>query len=56
VVATSGGEAVAFRNPDGSTVVVAYNPGVAKTMILAIAGMKLQLAMPGNGWATVVAR
>jgi glucosylceramidase len=56
VVATSGGDAVAFRNPDGGTVVVAYNPAAAKAMILAVAGRKLQLAMPGNGWATVVAR
>lgn len=56
VVATSGGDALGFRNPDGSLVVVMYNSGSAKTMTVAIAGEKLQFAMPGNGWATVVAR
>jgi glucosylceramidase len=60
VVATSGGDALAFKNPDGSTVVVMYNAGAAKTMTVATAvaaaGKRLQFAMPGNGWATVVAR
>jgi glucosylceramidase len=54
VVATSGGDSVAFKNPDGSVVAVMYNSGAAKTMIMAAAGKKLQFAMPGNGWATVV--
>jgi len=56
VVATRGGDAVAFKNPDGSLVAVMYNAGAAKTMTVAVAGQKLQLAMPGGGWATVVAR
>ncbi len=56
VVAASGGDAVAFKNPDGSIVVVMFNKGTAKTMTVAAAGKTLQLAMPGNGWATVVAR
>ena len=54
VVETSGGDAVAFKNPDGSVVAVMYNAGAAKTTTVAIAGQKLQLAMPGNGWATVM--
>jgi glucosylceramidase len=54
VVATSGGDAVAFKNPDGSIVVVLFNAGAAKTMTVAAAGKKLQFAMPSNGWATVV--
>ena len=54
VVATSGGDAVAFKNPDGSIVAVMFNSGPAKTMVVAAAGKKLQFAMPSNGWATVV--
>ena len=56
VVAASGGDALAFRNPDGSVVVVLYNAGSAKMTTVAAAGKKLQFAMPGSGWATVVAR
>jgi glucosylceramidase len=56
VVATSGGDALAFRNPDASIVAVVFNAGAAKTTTVAVAGKKLQFAMPGNGWATVVAR
>ena len=56
VAATSGGDAVAFKNPDGSMVTVMYNSGSSKTMTLASAGKKLQFTMPGNGWATVVSR
>ncbi len=56
VVATSGGDAVAFKNPDGSVVAVLYNSGSAKTMTVATASTKLQFAMPSNGWATVFAR
>jgi glucosylceramidase len=54
VVGTSGGDAVAFKNPDGSLVVVAYNSGAANNnFIVAIGAKKLQFAMPANGWATV---
>jgi glucosylceramidase len=56
VVSTSGGDAVAFKNPDGSMVVVLYNSGSAKTMTVARSAVKLQFAMPGHGWATVVMR
>lgn len=38
VAATSGGDSVAFKNPDGSIVAVMYNPGAPKTMTVAIAG------------------
>jgi len=54
VVQTSGGDALAFKNPDGSVVAVLYNADAAKTITVAIAGKKLRLAMPSNGWATVV--
>ena len=56
VVATSGGDAVAFKNPDDSIVTVMHNPGAAKTMTVAAAGKWLRFAMPGGGWATVVSR
>jgi len=56
VAATSGGDALAFRNPDGSVVAVVYNSGSARQMTVATAGKTLQFAMPGNGWATVVSR
>ncbi len=53
VVAATGGDTVAFKNPDGSIVAVMYNSGAAKTSIVSIGGKKLQCAVPGNGWATV---
>ncbi len=56
VVATSGGDALAFKNPDGGIVAVMYNSGSAKAMTVAIAGKNLQFAMPSNGWATIVSR
>lgn len=54
IVGTTGGDAVAFKNPDGSLVAVMYNSGAAKTSIIAIGGKKYSFAMPGSGWATVV--
>ncbi len=56
VVATSGGDALAFRNPDGTIVAVLHNGGGARTETVAVAGHKLQFAMPAAGWATIVAR
>lgn len=54
VVSASGGDAVAFKNPDGSLVAVMYNSGAANpNYVVQIGGKKLQFAMPGNGWATV---
>ncbi len=54
VVATSGGDALAFKNPDGTIVVVVHNAGGARTETVAVAGRKLQFAMPAAGWATLV--
>jgi glucosylceramidase len=54
VVSTSGGDAVAFKNPDGSLVAVMYNSGSANSnYVVSIGGKKLQFAMPASGWATV---
>jgi glucosylceramidase len=54
VVATSGGDAVAFRNPDGTLVTVMYNSGAATTYTLSVGGTLVQFDMPGDGWATVI--
>jgi glucosylceramidase len=57
VVATSGGDAVAFKNGDGSLVAVIFNSGAAKaSYTVSIGGKTVQLAMPASGWATVVVR
>jgi glucosylceramidase len=56
VVATSGGDAIAFRNPNGSIVTVMYNAGAAKTTIVSASGKRFQFSMPGSGWATVVSQ
>jgi glucosylceramidase len=54
VVGTTGGDAVAFKNPDGSLVAVMYNSAAAKsTYTVKIGGKMLQFAMPSQGWATV---
>lgn len=54
VVATSGGDAIGFKNPDGSLVAVMFNSGSANnSYVVSIGGKKLQFAMPNNGWATV---
>ena len=56
VIGTSGGDALAFKNPDGSLVTILFNSGAAKSTIVAIGGKKLQLDMPASGWATIRAR
>jgi glucosylceramidase len=52
VVGTSGGDAVAFKNPDGSLVAVMYSGSANYSYVVSIGGKKLQFAMP-SGWATV---
>ena len=52
-VLSASGDALAWKNPDGSSVAVIYNGGGAKKMIVSMAGKKLQFDAPGNGWATV---
>ncbi len=54
VVATNGGDAVAFKNPSGTIVTVMYNSGPATTFVVSVGGKNLQFEMPGDGWATVV--
>ncbi len=53
VIGTSGGDAIAFKNPDGSEVVAMYNSGGASTYVVSIKGSKYSFSMPSQGWATV---
>ena len=53
VIGTSGGDALAFKNPDGTLVVVMYNSGAAKTATVSLGGSKFSFDMPSKGWATV---
>lgn len=54
VVGTSGGDALAFKNPDGTIVAIVHNTTTsAKKMIVSIAGKKLQFDMPAGGFATI---
>jgi len=50
----TGGDAVAFKNPDGSLVVIMRNEGAANNnYAVSIGGKTLQFAMPASGWATI---
>ena len=50
----TGGDAVAFKNPDGSLVAIMYNSGAANAnYLVSIGGKTLQFAMPASGWATI---
>ncbi|MGK4008651.1 glycoside hydrolase family 30 beta sandwich domain-containing protein [Sorangium sp. So ce1036] len=53
-VGTTGGDALAFKNPDGTLVAILHNSGNSpKATTLAVAGKKLQFSIPARGWATV---
>lgn len=49
----TGGDAVAFKNPDGSLVAIMYNSGAAGNYVVSIGGKNVQFAMPASGWATI---
>jgi len=53
VLGTTGGDALAFKNPNGTIVTVMYNSGAAKSYVVAVGGKKWQFQMPSGGWATV---
>lgn len=53
VLGTSGADALAFKNPDGSVVTIVYNSGAAKRLTVAVGEKRYQFEMPGGGWATV---
>ena len=51
---TQGGDALAFKNPDGSIVTVMFNQSQqAANTTLSVAGATLTFTIPGRGWATV---
>jgi len=53
-VGTQGGNALAFRNPDGSIVTIIFNENQQQAqMTLSVGGQSLQFTVPGRGWATV---
>ena len=53
-VGTQGGDALAFKNPDGSIVTVMYNSGQGDAQTtLSVGGTMVQFSIPGRGWATV---
>lgn len=53
-VSVQGGDALAFKNPDGSVVTILFNSqGQAAETTLDVGGTLLQFSIPGQGWATV---
>lgn len=51
---TSGGDALAFKNPDASIVVVLRNDnGSPSDTTVAVGATTVQVTIPGRGWATV---
>ena len=53
-IGTSGGDALAFRNPDGSIVTVMYNSGGSPAATtLGVGSATFQFDIPAHGWATV---
>lgn len=52
-----GGDAVAFKNPDGDIVVVVYNGGsAAADTVVSVGGKMYQVSVPATGWATLNVR
>jgi glucosylceramidase len=55
-VAATGGslDALAFKNPDGSHVIIMYNSGTSAASTVVSAGSgKYQVSVPAGGWATL---
>jgi glucosylceramidase len=53
-VGVSGGDALAWRNPDGSIVTIMYNSGGSPAQTtLSVGGTNVQFEIPASGWATV---
>ena len=54
VVTVSKGDAVAFKNPDGSLVIVLRNNGEATQLTVDVSGRLLSFSAPGHGFVTLV--
>jgi glucosylceramidase len=53
-IGANGGDALAFKNPDGSIVTVVFNSGNSQSnIIIDVAGEKRQISVPGRGWASL---
>lgn len=53
-IGTTGGDALAFQNPNGSIVTIAYNNATSVTQTTISAGGKSwKVAIPAKGWATL---
>jgi glucosylceramidase len=54
VVSVSGGNALAFKNPDGQVVTILYNSGAsAANTTVSVDGTMYQVSVPAHGWATL---
>src|SRR6478736_454107 len=54
VLKVTGGNALAFKNPDGQVVTVLYNSGAsAANTVVSVDGTMYQVSVPSHGWATV---
>jgi glucosylceramidase len=54
-VGVQGGDALAWKNPDGSIITVLHNSGgQASQTTLAVGGTTIQFDIPGQGWATAI--
>jgi len=53
-IKTTGTDAVAFKNPDGSIITEVYNKGTAaKTTTVAVGSVLYRFDVPAHGWATL---
>jgi len=53
-VVTVTGDALAFKNPDGTVVVIVHNANAAAAdTVVSIDGTMYQVSIPGRGWATI---
>jgi glucosylceramidase len=51
---TSGGDALAFRNPDSSIVTIVFNSATSPAALrISVRGTILQFVVPAQGWATL---
>jgi len=53
-IGTTGGDALAFKNPDGYIVTIVHNESTEdQAMVVAVEGTNYQFNVPGSGWATL---
>jgi glucosylceramidase len=52
-LSTTGGNALAFKNPNGAIVTIVSNTGGSTPITVSADGKNIQFTHPGQGWATV---